>query len=79
MNRTRSGAKECPPLLPETDFVMFFDESLPESQRMLGKAPRRKVTAIAGYLMLDEQMFPPRHYISTFPSSVQLQALFSDR
>jgi hypothetical protein len=59
-------------LLPKTDLIAFFDPQLPEPQRSLGLAKWDDVVNVAGDLMLDTQMFPPRYYVSKFPTNDQL-------
>ena len=70
-------SRDVPTLLPETDEVFFFDGQKPEAERMVGRAQWSQVVAVVGDLMLDTKMFPPRHFVSKFPSSQQLEALRS--
>lgn len=62
-------------LLPTAENVMFMDLSLPEGRQLVAQASWEKTCAVLGDLMLDTKMFPPRHYVSQFPSAAQLQAL----
>jgi hypothetical protein len=59
-------------LLPKTDLVVFFDPEKPETDRMVGTLPWEKVQASFGQLMLDTNLFPPRFYVSEFPSEEEL-------
>lgn len=62
-------------LLPETDFVAFYDDDLPEKEQIIGQVPWSRVVAVLGDLMLDTKMFPPRYYVSKFPTRSQLAEL----
>jgi hypothetical protein len=67
--------KTVPTLLPKTDLIAFSDPAKPVSQGTLGLAKWDDVMRIAGDLFLDTQMFPPRFYVSKFPTDEQLAAV----
>lgn len=75
---TAVWSKGVPTLLPKTDVVMFFDENQPEPKRFLARAKWSDVQEIVGDLMLDTKLFPPRFYVSKFPSDEQLKRLNHD-
>ena len=54
---------------------MFFDPDQPEPVRLVARVPWPAVAAHLRDLMLDTQMFPPRFFVSKFPSPEQLRAL----
>lgn len=62
-------------LLPEVDVVMFFDGSKPEPRQIVARLPWGRVQAVLGERMLDTQMFPPRFYVSQFPSDAELDEM----
>jgi hypothetical protein len=59
-------------LLPEAEEIFFIDGSLAEEKRLVARARFSDAAAIVGDLMLDTKMFPPRHYVSKFPTAEQL-------
>jgi hypothetical protein len=83
LNEVKSGgycsyavwSRDVLTLLPQTDFVIFFDPVKPEPERILGWVKWADVKAVADDLMLDTEMFPARFYVSGFPSAAQLEAM----
>jgi len=57
-------------LLPKTDLVMFHDPDKPEAEQTI-PVKWDDVVAVIGVLMLDAEMFPPRFYVSKFPTEEQ--------
>ena len=64
-----------PTLLPETDQVIFFEPKQPEQNRIVARVPWNRAIEVVSDLMLDTKMFPPRYYVSKFPTPDQLKAL----
>lgn len=64
-------------LHPKADLVAFFDPEQPDDKRIAAEVKWKEACAICGGLMLDTQMFPPRYYVSAFPTEEQLEALAS--
>lgn len=62
-------------LLPEADHVLFYEPDAPEAERIVARVPWAIVKAQLDDLMLDTQLFPPRHYVSRFPTPEQLAAM----
>ena len=59
-------------LLPKTDTVTLYDPEKPEKERVIGSFGWDELSATAGDLMLDTEMFPARYYVSGFPNTAQL-------
>lgn len=62
-------------LLPKTDIILFLDPDQPEQERLIAALSFEDVQRVCGDLMLDAEMFPPRHYVSKFPSKEQLRQM----
>lgn len=58
-------------LLPQADEIYFCDR--PEAPRILGKATWAAAQRELGELMLDAGLFPPRFYVSSFPTEGQIE------
>lgn len=68
--------KDVPTLLPESDVVRFVDtDRTKEEGAVVATAPWNRVKAILGDHLLDTKMFPPRHFVSRFPSEDELERL----
>jgi hypothetical protein len=66
-------SRGIPTLLPLSDEIAFYDDTLPEAERIVARLPWSLVQAAFGDLMLDTKMFPIRYYVSGFPEAAQLR------
>jgi hypothetical protein len=57
-------------LLPKTNLVMLHDPDKPEAEQTI-PVKWDDIVAAVGDLMLDAEMFPPRFYVSKFPTAEQ--------
>ena len=62
-------------LLPETDLVHFFDDDLPDDEKIVATAPWSRVREVVGGLMQRQQMCPPRYLVDDFPNRKQIEEL----
>jgi hypothetical protein len=62
-------------LLPKTDLIIFVDGDKPKESQILGGVQWDDVIAVADDMLLDTEMFPPRYYVSKFPTAEQLAAM----
>jgi len=65
-------------LLPKTDLIMLSDPERPKEEMIVAQISWDRAQAVLGSLMLDTEMFPPRFYVSQFPSVEQLKELVSN-
>jgi hypothetical protein len=67
-----SWGKGLPTLLPEVDEVIFMEIDAGGEARCVARAPWAEMMDVVPDLLLDTKMFPPRYYVSKFPTSDQL-------
>jgi hypothetical protein len=68
-------ARDVATLLPVADEVVFYDPQVPGEDKAVARVPWARVRARLEDLMLDTKMYPPRYYVSRFPSAGQLADL----
>jgi uncharacterized protein YtpQ (UPF0354 family) len=69
-------AKGVPTLLPKTDFVVCMKQQTAEGAMIL---PWSALVEVVGDLMKEEDIYPPRFRVESFPSDEQLKRLESRR
>ena len=62
-------------LLPETTHITFFDDTLPENERVIGPVKWEDVFRTVGDMMIKQDMTPPRYKVERFPSPEQLKKM----
>lgn len=68
-------ARDVATLLPVADEVIFYDPLVPGEDKSVARVPWERVRGLLEDLMLDTTMYPPRYYVSKFPSPGQLAEL----
>jgi len=71
--------RDVPTLLPAADTVVFVDLELLKHNRVVARVPWERVLASLSDSMLDTKMFPPRWYVSRFPSEEQIRTMLHRR
>lgn len=66
-------------LLPVSDEVIFYDHRMPKGQEIVARGSWHAVKTVVGDLMLDTQMFPPRFYVSKFPTKEELSRIACEK
>ncbi len=64
-------SRGVPTLVPMADDVVFYDPDAPDEKKARARVPWSTVREVLDDLMLDTKMFPPRFYVSQFPSPEQ--------
>jgi hypothetical protein len=65
-------SRGVPTLLPVADDLVLYD---PDQNKAVAHVPWQAAVEALQDLMLDTQMYPPRYYVSKFPSSEKLSQL----
>lgn len=62
-------------LLPETTHISFFDDRLPENERVIGPVEWNRAINVVGNLMTKQDLSPPRYKVEQFPTPGQLKKM----
>lgn len=62
-------------LLPETTHITFFDDTLPENERVIGPVKWEDALRAVGDMMIKQDLSPPRYKVLQFPSPGQLKKM----
>jgi hypothetical protein len=66
-----------PTLLPATERVFFMGGD-PKEPELLASASWDRVQNVVGHLLTAQDCYPPRYFVTEFPSSRQLAELGND-
>jgi len=64
-------------LLPETTHITFFDDNLPENERVIGPVEWDRAINVVGNLMTKQELEPPRYKVEQFPTPEQFKKMLN--
>lgn len=64
-------------LLPETTHITFFDDRLPEKERVIGPVEWHRALSVVGPLMNKQDLSPPRYKVEQFPTPEQFKKMLN--